>query len=149
MPIMPLTKRGISTSRLVLGCMPFGGGWNRNPITNEDVLKAEQAIDAALSIGISMFDHANIYTMGKAEETFGTILKRRPDLRERIVIQSKCGIAGPRAICRGALIFPKLISLRRLTAFCSALGSRIWMFCCCIGPTRSWSPTRWLRHSVF
>ena len=92
MTIMPLTKRGISTSRLVLGCMPFGGGWNRNPVTNEDVLKAEQAIDAALSIGISMFDHANIYTMGKAEMTFGTILKRRPDLRERIVIQSKCGI---------------------------------------------------------
>jgi predicted oxidoreductase len=92
MTIMPLAKRGISTSRLVLGCMPFGGGWNRNPITDADVLKAEQAVDAALSIGISMFDHANIYTMGKAEATFGAILKRRPDLRERIVIQSKCGI---------------------------------------------------------
>lgn len=100
MTIMPLAKRGITTSRLILGCMPFGGGWNTNPITSADILNAEQAIDAALSIGISMFDHANIYTMGKAEQTFGGILKNRPGLREQIVIQSKCGIrfadtAGP------------------------------------------------------
>lgn len=92
MKIMPLEQRGISTSRLVLGCMPFGGGWNQEPITQENVLNAEKAVDAALSIGISMFDHADIYKMGKAEETFGRILKSRPGLREQIVIQSKCGI---------------------------------------------------------
>jgi predicted oxidoreductase len=39
-----------------------------------------------------MFDHADIYKMGKAETIFGGILKDRPDLRENIVIQSKCGI---------------------------------------------------------
>jgi predicted oxidoreductase len=89
---MPLEQRGISTSRLVLGCMPFGGGWNDHPITDEDVRNAEKAVDAALAIGISMFDHADIYSRGKAEETFGTILKNRPDLRDQIVIQSKCGI---------------------------------------------------------
>lgn len=92
MAVMPLARRGISTSRLVLGCMPFGGGWNRDPITQEDVRKGEQAVDAALSIGISMFDHADIYTRGKAEQVFGSILKGRPGLREQIVIQSKCGI---------------------------------------------------------
>ncbi len=89
---MPLAQRGIATSRLVLGCMSFGGGWNRDPLTQADIHKAEQAVDAALSIGISMFDHANIYRMGKAEQAFGAILKNRPDLRDQIVIQSKCGI---------------------------------------------------------
>lgn len=93
MKIMPLAKRGIEASRLVLGCMAMGGTWERNdPITKEDRLKAEKAVDAALSIGISMFDHANIYTQGKAEQVFGGILKNRPELREQIVIQSKCGI---------------------------------------------------------
>ncbi len=92
MRIMPLEQRGIACSRLVLGCMSLGGGWNRDPITNEDLLKAEKAVDAALSIGISMFDHADIYRMGKAEAAFGHILKGRPGLREQIVIQSKCGI---------------------------------------------------------
>jgi predicted oxidoreductase len=100
MPVLPLVARGVATSRLILGCMPFGGGWDRTPITSEHIQKAERALDAALSIGISMFDHADIYTMGKAESTFGTILKRRPELRSQIVIQSKCGIrfaddAGP------------------------------------------------------
>jgi len=92
MPIMPLATHGISTSRLILGCMPFGGSWDSAPITPEHVRKAEQAIDAALSINISMFDHADIYTMGKSETIFGSILKQRPSLREQIVIQSKCGI---------------------------------------------------------
>ncbi len=92
MNILPLQQRGLLTSRLVLGCMPFGGGWNRDPLTKADVLNAEKAVDAARAIGISMFDHADIYGMGKAEAAFGAVLKNQPGLREQIVIQSKCGI---------------------------------------------------------
>jgi predicted oxidoreductase len=92
MPAMPLAQRGLNTSRLILGCMPFGGGWNNEAITSEQLRQAEQAVDAALEIGIRMFDHADIYTRGKAEQAFGAILKSRPGLREQIVVQSKCGI---------------------------------------------------------
>ncbi|MEK8128252.1 aldo/keto reductase [Paenibacillus filicis] len=88
----PLSHWDISTSRLVLGCMGLGGEWNRDPYTEADVKKAEEAVEAALSIGISMFDHADIYRIGKAESVFGEVLKRNPGLREKIVIQSKCGI---------------------------------------------------------
>ena len=91
----PLQKRNIANSRLVFGCMGLGGGWNKNPITEDDILQAERAIDAALSIDITMFDHADIYTFGKAEKVFGEVLKRRPELREQIVLQSKCGIRFP------------------------------------------------------
>ncbi|WP_226665495.1 aldo/keto reductase [Metabacillus litoralis] len=90
--IMPLKKREITDSRIILGCMGFGGGWNADPITNEHIIQAEKAIDAAQSAGITMFDHADIYTMGKAEKVFGEIVKTRPSLRENVVIQSKCGI---------------------------------------------------------
>jgi predicted oxidoreductase len=92
MKIMPLNQRGIAASRLALGCMSFGGGWNRDPITKEEQLQTEKAVEAALSIGINMFDHADIYTRGKAEASFGQILKARPELREQMIIQSKCGI---------------------------------------------------------
>ncbi|OIJ11679.1 aldo/keto reductase [Anaerobacillus arseniciselenatis] len=92
---IPLQKRNITNSRLVFGCMGLGGGWNHNPITEDDILQAERAIDAAFSIGITMFDHADIYTFGKAEKVFGEVLKRRPELREQIVLQSKCGIRFP------------------------------------------------------
>lgn len=89
---MPLNARGIPASRLVLGCMPFGGEWDHSPLTEERLKLSEAAVEAALSIGINMFDHADIYTRGKSEEAFGRILKSRSGLREQIVLQSKCGI---------------------------------------------------------
>lgn len=91
----PLAKRKISTSRLVFGCMGLGGDWSTSQITKEDVLQAEHAVDAALEIGISFFDHADIYKMGKSEIVFGEVLKSRPSLRENMLIQSKCGIRFP------------------------------------------------------
>ncbi|MDQ0871732.1 putative oxidoreductase [Paenibacillus sp. V4I3] len=92
MRIMPLEKRGISNSRIVFGCMGIGGEWNSTPYTKEDYIIAEKAVEAALSIGITMFDHADIYKRGKSESIFGEILKKRPDLRDQIILQSKCGI---------------------------------------------------------
>lgn len=92
---MPLEQRKITTSRLILGCMGLGGGWDNNPITEDNILQGERVVDAALSSGITMFDHADIYTFGKAEKVFGEVLKRRPELREKIVLQSKCGIRFP------------------------------------------------------
>ncbi|TBL81132.1 aldo/keto reductase [Paenibacillus thalictri] len=86
-----LERRGITSSRLLFGCMKFCGGMQANPITEEEILKTERAVDAALSIGITMFDHADIYAHGQAEAVFGEVLKRRPQLRDQIVIQSKCG----------------------------------------------------------
>ncbi|SDC71914.1 aldo/keto reductase [Williamwhitmania taraxaci] len=86
----------IKSKSLIYGCMGLGGGWNQNSITAADERVAEMAIEAAMEIGISIFDHADIYTYGKAEEVFGRILKRRPSLRSEMVLQSKVGI------CRGA-----------------------------------------------
>jgi predicted oxidoreductase len=92
---LPLNKHGFEASQLVLGCMGLGGGWNKNPLTAQDLKQAHEAIDAALSIGINMFDHANIYAHGKAEQIFGQVLKERPELRDSMILQSKCGIRFP------------------------------------------------------
>lgn len=89
---MPLEKRNVTTSRLVLGCMGFGGEWDDSPLAEADVKKLREAVEAALDIGITMFDHADIYRNGKAEQAFGRVLKESPGLRENIVLQSKCGI---------------------------------------------------------
>ncbi|AWB43104.1 aldo/keto reductase [Paenibacillus sp. CAA11] len=90
---LPLQTRGIPASQLVLGCMGLGGDWDKShPITQEHIKQAHEAVEAALSVGIHMFDHADIYTRGKAETVFGQVLKERPELREKIILQSKCGI---------------------------------------------------------
>lgn len=78
--------------RLVYGCMGLGGGWDRSPYTPADVDRAEAAIHAALESGITCFDHADIYRHGTSEEVFGEVLARTPGLRDRITLQTKCGI---------------------------------------------------------
>ncbi|RCX17382.1 putative oxidoreductase [Fontibacillus phaseoli] len=93
MKAIPLQQRGLEVSQLVLGCMRMGGDWDKNSgITEEHYREGQAAVEAALEIGINMFDHADIYTAGKAEKVFGHVLKQNPGLREKIVIQSKCGI---------------------------------------------------------
>lgn len=78
--------------RLVFGCMGFGGAWDTSPVEKHHVVAAEAAVEAALAVGITVFDHADIYTRGKAEHVFGQVLAHRPDLREGIHLQTKCGI---------------------------------------------------------
>ncbi|MEU1144485.1 aldo/keto reductase family oxidoreductase [Streptomyces sp. NPDC005863] len=74
------------------GCMGLGGSWDTAPYTAADIAHAEAAVEAALAVGITVFDHADIYRKGKAEAVFGELLARAPELRGRIVLQTKCGI---------------------------------------------------------
>ena len=88
----PLAKYLPNVSKLVFGCMGLGGGWNKDAINSSHIKQAHDCIDHAIEGGINFFDHADIYTFGKAELVFGKALSERPDLREHMYIQSKCGI---------------------------------------------------------
>lgn len=92
MKTIPLDKYLPGVSKLAYGCMGLGGGWSNDPASAEDISQAHQVIDVALETGINFFDHADIYTLGKAEQVFGQVLKQRPELRESIYLQSKCAI---------------------------------------------------------
>lgn len=81
-----------NASRLIYGCMGLGGGWNNSPATKADVNQARTIIDKVLGLDINVFDHADIYTFGKAEQVFGEALKQSPTLRDNMIIQSKCAI---------------------------------------------------------
>ena len=81
--------------RLAIGCMGLGGGWNDKAYDRNHIKQAEKVIETALEAGIGYFDHADIYARGKAEAVFGEVLKSRPELREKIFLQTKCGIRLP------------------------------------------------------
>lgn len=49
-------------------------------------------IEQALELGITSFDHADIYGDYRAEALFGEALKAVPALRERMQLVTKCGI---------------------------------------------------------
>jgi apolipoprotein D and lipocalin family protein len=72
--------------------MGLGGGWNDKPATKADISQARSIIDTVLSLDINVFDHADIYTFGKAETVFGEALKQAPELKDKMIIQSKCAI---------------------------------------------------------
>ncbi len=89
--------------QLLYGCMGLGGDWESTAITKEDIKVAHKAVEAALEAGISYFDHADIYKAGKAELVFGEVLKERPALREKLVLQSKAGIRHHQAALKSNL----------------------------------------------
>lgn len=77
---------------LIYGCMGLGGSWSDEPHGPGHVDEAAAAVQAALDAGITLFDHADIYRSGKSEAVFGEVLAATPGLRDRIRLQTKCGI---------------------------------------------------------
>lgn len=61
-------------------------------LTKLSVPEAEHLIRTALEHGITLMDHADIYGGGRSEELFAEALAAGPSVRDRMVIQSKCGI---------------------------------------------------------
>ncbi|WP_405104340.1 aldo/keto reductase [Paenibacillus sp. FSL K6-1217] len=73
----------LEVSEISLGCMR---------IADLSPQEAEVHIHSALEVGIDFFDHADIYAGGQAEEVFGHVLAANPGMRDRLMIQAKCGI---------------------------------------------------------
>jgi predicted oxidoreductase len=72
----------LMVSQIGLGCMRL----------SKDPREAVLSIRTAFDEGINFFDHANIYGRGRCEAVFSEIWSEVPGLREKIILQSKCGI---------------------------------------------------------
>ena len=101
------TIGGISVSRIAQGCMRI------DRLTGAEL---DALIRSDLDAGISFFEHADIYGgNGRCEELFGNILREDPSLRERMTIQTKCGIRpGQYDFSREHILTSVEQSLRRL-----------------------------------
>ena len=73
----------LEASSLALGCMR---------IADKPAQQIDALIHTALDCGINLFDHADIYGKGESEAKFGEFLRNNPGIREKLLIQSKCGI---------------------------------------------------------
>ena len=78
-----LGKSGVTAPAIGVGCM-------RIDKMEESALS--RYIHTALECGITFFDHADIYGGGNCEALFGRVLAKEPGLRDKLVLQSKCGI---------------------------------------------------------
>ena len=91
MHTVPLGTSSLNVSRLCYGCWRIAG-WSPNEVTPSLQESARRAILTAYEAGYTLFDHADIYCHGVAEEIFGKVLKEVSGMRDRVVIATKCGI---------------------------------------------------------
>jgi predicted oxidoreductase len=80
-----LSQAGPQVSRLALGMWRLMT-WGLDDAGLLDL------IHTAIDLGITTFDHADIYGDYRCEERFGRALAREPGLRHRLQLVTKCGI---------------------------------------------------------
>lgn len=82
MKMIKMNENVPEASAIGLGCMRLTG--------LKDSKAVRELIDVSMETGINFFDHADIYAGGEAEAEFGKVLT--PELRSKMVIQTKCAI---------------------------------------------------------
>ena len=83
MKTINLGKTTLQVPKVALGCMR---------ITELNSADVSRYLSQALSLGINFFDHADIYGGGECEKIFGNAFSKLNVSRDKIIIQSKCGI---------------------------------------------------------
>jgi predicted oxidoreductase len=69
----------------------IAGAWRWTLSENQ----VAQLIHTSLDVGITTFDHSDIYGDHSNEELFGNVIRKEGSLRERMEIVTKCGIKFP------------------------------------------------------
>jgi predicted oxidoreductase len=80
---MKLGSSNLEVPVVAVGCMRMD---------SLDKTEAQQFIQTALEEGANFFDHADIYGNGACEEIFADAIQMNANIREKIILQSKCGI---------------------------------------------------------
>lgn len=83
MRTMKLGSSSLEVPVVAVGCMR---------INSLEQKEAERFVQSALEEGANFFDHADIYGAGTCEEIFADAIHMNADIREKIILQSKCGI---------------------------------------------------------
>jgi len=83
MKTIQLGQSNLQVPVIAVGCMRING---------LDKQEAEQFVQTSLDLGANFFDHADIYGDGACEEIFADAIHMNDSVREKIILQSKCGI---------------------------------------------------------
>ncbi len=83
MKYIKVPNTDMNASEISLGCMRIAG------MAKQEI---STLIHTAMDEGINFFDHADVYGGGKSEEKFSEALDMNSSLREKMILQTKCGI---------------------------------------------------------
>ena len=108
------------------------------------VKETASLIDIGLEEGINFLDLADIYGNGKSEEIVGSVFTENPGLREKVFLQSKCGIRIDPDFTY--FDFSKDYILEATDRFFPDFIQIIWTVFCFTDQTRLWSPKKLQKH---
>ena len=128
-----LGRSGLLGSEIALGCMRI------NKLGGKEL---DAYIRTALDCGVTFFDHADIYGGGDCEAAFGQVLQNEPSLRDKMVLQGKCGIRP------GMYDFSKEHILNSVDGILQRLRTDHLDLLLLHRPDAPWSPRRWGRPST-
>lgn len=101
-----IARSGLVVPNIAIGCMRI---WQLNEQS------ASRLISFAIERGANFFDHADIYGKGECEQIFSKALKQGAINRDKVIIQTKCGInQGAYDSSREHILFSVDQSLKRL-----------------------------------
>ncbi|MGY3467999.1 aryl-alcohol dehydrogenase-like predicted oxidoreductase [Bradyrhizobium sp. LM6.11] len=81
-----LGRSGLMVPALSLGTGTFGGVGRLAAWGTTDAAEARRLLDICLDAGVSMFDTANVYSLGESERVLGEAIKGR---RDKVLISTK------------------------------------------------------------
>ncbi|BEV72328.1 aldo/keto reductase family oxidoreductase [Paludibacterium sp. THUN1379] len=84
-PRLSLSRHGPSFSRIVAGMWRLAD-WNLS------LAERIRLIEQCIELGVTTFDHADIYGDYQCQQLFGAALQQAPALKQQIQLVSKCGI---------------------------------------------------------
>ena len=83
MRTMQLGTSGLQVPVIAVGCMRINGLMPA---------ESERFVETAIESGANFFDHADVYGGGECESRFAEAIHMNSTVREKIILQSKCGI---------------------------------------------------------
>jgi len=89
MNFITLGATELSISRLAYGC------WRIAPTEEFARDEGRAALLAAFEAGYTLFDHADIYGAGRAEEAFGRVADEVTEFKRTALVATKCGVCRP------------------------------------------------------
>ncbi len=81
-----LGRSGFKVPVLSFGTASFGGGGVFEAFGTTGVEEAKRQVSICLEAGLTMFDSADVYSQGRAEEVLGAALRGR---RDQVLISTK------------------------------------------------------------
>lgn len=86
-----LGRSGLRVSEIAMGTFTFGGKGDFAMVGKQGVKEAKRLVDCSIDNGVNLFDCANMYSLGLAEEILGEVIEGREDVLVTSKVRMKIG----------------------------------------------------------